>query len=72
MVRCVFLQRFRLRTWSSQARAELTVTGEMTPETVVAARALVTHARAAGYRVSFDLSQVERISPGLLDLSFVR
>jgi hypothetical protein len=71
-VKDVFLQRLGVRTWSPMARAVVTVRGEVTSETVAEARALVLGAQRAGYRVSVDVSQVERITPGLLDCGFLR
>lgn len=61
-----------LRTWSPLARAELKLAGEVTSETVVRARALVRDAERHGYRVSVNVSEVDRVTPGLLDCAFLR
>ncbi len=61
-----------MRAWAPLARAELSVAGTVTSETVIAARTALLHLHAAGYDVSLDIRQVEGITPGLLDCGFLR
>jgi ABC-type transporter Mla MlaB component len=57
----------RIRSWSTLARRQLTLTGKVDSTTLAALHRAVIGARRAGYEVALDVSAIESVDRAILD-----